>query len=54
MPTWIQPSTARDLDVPESRAELARRATAAAREAAPGVDIEILWDGLWIRRVGPN
>jgi FkbM family methyltransferase len=24
-----------------------------AREALPGVDIEILWDGMWIRRVGP-
>ena len=22
-------------------------------EALPGVDIEILWDGMWIRRVGP-
>ena len=54
MPVWIEPSIARDLDRPESRAELARRATAAAREAAPGVDIEILWDDLWIRRVGQN
>jgi FkbM family methyltransferase len=36
------------------RAELARRATVLAREALPGVDIEILWDGLWIRRVGPH
>jgi FkbM family methyltransferase len=34
--------------------EAARRATALAREAAPGVDIEILWDGMWIRRVGEH
>jgi FkbM family methyltransferase len=32
--------------------EVARRATELAREALPGVDIEILWDGTWIRRVG--
>ena len=29
-------------------------ATALARAALPGVDIEILWDGMWIRRVGPH
>ena len=52
--TWIPESTARELDRPATRDELARRATAAAREAAPGIDIEILWDGMWIRRVGPN
>ena len=34
--------------------ELAREATARAREALPGVDVEILWDGMWIRRVGPH
>jgi FkbM family methyltransferase len=54
MQMWIEPSIAHDLDRPESRAELARRATAAARNAAPGIDIEILWDGLWIRRIGPD
>jgi hypothetical protein len=32
---------------------LARRATAIARQAMPGVDVEILWDGMWVRRVGP-
>lgn len=34
--------------------ERASHATALAREALPGVDIEILWDGMWIRRVGPH
>ena len=42
--------------VPETesggRGSLARRATEIARAAMPGVDVEILWDGLWIRRVG--
>lgn len=38
-----------------SRAEMARRATEAARAALPGVDIEIFWDdGMWVRRVGSN
>jgi len=32
--------------------QLALRATELVREALPGVDIEILWDGMWIRRVG--
>ena len=36
------------------RAALARQATALAREAMPGVDVEILWDGMWIRRVGAD
>src|SRR5579871_995659 len=40
------------IDTSLSRMELASRATALAREALPGVDIEILWDGMWIRRVG--
>ena len=34
--------------------EQARQATARARAALPGVDIEILWDGMWIRRVGQH
>ena len=38
----------------EDRAATARRATEAARAALPGVDIEILWDGIWVRRVGPD
>ncbi|HLY20278.1 MAG TPA: FkbM family methyltransferase [Bryobacteraceae bacterium] len=38
----------------EDRGALARRATKMARAALPGVDIEILWDGIWIRRVGPD
>jgi len=36
------------------RAALAHQATALARAAMPGVDVEILWDGLWIRRIGPD
>ena len=36
----------------EDRAGLAQRATELARAALPGVDIEILWDGMWVRRVG--
>ena len=38
----------------ESPRVLARRATELARAALPGVDIEILWDGMWVRRVGAN
>jgi FkbM family methyltransferase len=34
--------------------QLARETTALVREALPGVDIEIFWDGMWIRRVGPH
>jgi FkbM family methyltransferase len=36
------------------REERAQEATARAREALPGVDIEILWDEMWVRRVGPH
>ncbi len=36
------------------REETARQATVRARQALPGVDIEILWDGMWVRRVGPH
>jgi FkbM family methyltransferase len=53
MSEWIPAADAALLDNPEGRAELALRATAAARVAAPGADIEILWDEIWIRRVGP-
>ncbi len=51
---WLDPELVQRLDCPEGRLELARRATALAREALPGVDIEILWDELWIRRVGAH
>jgi FkbM family methyltransferase len=51
---WIDPATVQALDNPAGRRELAGLATAAARAAAPGVDIEILWDGMWVRRVGPD
>ncbi|MGA2116840.1 MAG: FkbM family methyltransferase [Bryobacteraceae bacterium] len=51
---WIDPSKVQALDNPAGRRELASAATAAARAAAPAVDIEILWDGMWMRRVGPH
>ena len=38
----------------EDHASLAQRATKLARAALPGVDMEILWDGMWVRRVGPD
>jgi FkbM family methyltransferase len=38
----------------KDRASLARRATELARTAMPGVDVEVLWDDMWIRRVGPD
>ena len=51
-PVWLAESKVRELDNPAGRAELASRATEFARQALPGVEIEILWDGMWIRRVG--
>jgi FkbM family methyltransferase len=54
MSSWISEAIVSELDNPEGRLELARQATAAARLAVPGVDIEMLWDGIWIRRVGPH
>ena len=51
---WIDQDLVRRLDRPEGRAELARHATALVRDALPGVDIEVLWDGMWMRRVGPH
>jgi FkbM family methyltransferase len=50
---WLTESQIRELDTPAGRAELSSRATGLAREALPGADIEISWDGIWIRRVGP-
>ena len=41
-------------DPGEDREALARRATGIARAAMPGIDIEIFWDGMWTRRVGPD
>ena len=51
---WIEPALVKKLDNPSERPELARLATAHMRKAMPGVDIEFLWDGMWIRRVGAN
>lgn len=50
--SWIDESLVRQLDNPQGRAELARLATAVARENAPGSDLEILWDRMWMRRAG--
>ncbi len=41
-------------ETPEDRAALAGRATELARAAMPGVDVEIFWDGMWVRRVGTD
>jgi len=46
---WIAEETVQRLDRPETRQELARVATKAAR-AASGEAIEILWDGMWMRK----
>jgi hypothetical protein len=51
---WIAETVVRELDNSGGRAELARRATGIARQETNGADIEILWDGMWIRRVGPH
>ncbi|MGP8244295.1 MAG: FkbM family methyltransferase [Bryobacteraceae bacterium] len=50
---WPTETQIGELDSPAGRAELSRRATQLARQALPGVDIEIFWDDIWIRRVGP-
>jgi FkbM family methyltransferase len=51
-----QPSTAwaPTLLASADRGELARYATRIAREAVPEADIEILWDEIWVCRVGPH
>lgn len=51
---WIDSTLVRKLDNVSGRPKLARRATAIARRAMPGVDIEFFWDEMWIRRVGPH
>jgi FkbM family methyltransferase len=51
---WIPETLVRELDHPGGRSDLAREATARLRETFPGVDIEVFWDGMWIRRVGPH
>lgn len=49
---WISEAEARELEQAGQRQELARRATAAARQSTGNADIEILWDGMWLRRAG--
>ena len=48
---WVTETSSTSSD---DRTSLARRATELARTAMPGVDVEILWDGIWVRRVGPD
>ncbi|HXM41945.1 MAG TPA: FkbM family methyltransferase [Bryobacteraceae bacterium] len=48
---WVAETSCTSSD---DRVALARRATEIAREAMPGVDVEIFWDGMWVRRVGPD
>jgi FkbM family methyltransferase len=50
---WLTESQIQELDTPQGRAELARRSTKMARQALPGHNLKIFWDGMWIRRVGP-
>jgi FkbM family methyltransferase len=38
----------------DRRRLLALRLTEFARAALPGMDVEVRWDGMWIRRVGPH
>lgn len=45
---WVPEASEGDRDA------LARRATEMARAAMPGADVEIFWDEMWIRRVGPD
>jgi FkbM family methyltransferase len=54
MSCWISGAIVSELDSPAGRSELAHQATVAAQAATPGVDIEILWEGMWMRRVGPH
>ncbi len=49
---WISESLVERLDNGEGREELAREATDAVRQLFPDADIEIFWDGMWMRRVG--
>jgi FkbM family methyltransferase len=51
---WIDEALVRELDSPARRNELARVATERVRALLPGADLEIFWDGLWIRRAGPH
>lgn len=45
---WVIESSFRD------RESLGRHATEIARAALPGVDVEIFWDGMWVRRVASD
>jgi FkbM family methyltransferase len=48
---WMDASIVRALDNDAGREELARLATARARENAPGSGLEIVWRGMWTRKV---
>ncbi len=47
---WIANELVQELDTPAGRKELARLATEAARKASGSNAIEILWNGMWIRK----
>jgi FkbM family methyltransferase len=47
---WMTDKQVQKMD----RDEAARLATEYARQALPDVDIEVLWDGMWVRRVGSH
>jgi FkbM family methyltransferase len=53
MTPWVDPEIVARLDNAAGRTELGHIATSAAREAT-AADIEIFWDGFWVRRVGPH
>lgn len=48
---WLAETSSASSD---DRASLARRATELARTVMPDADVEILWDGMWVRRVGSD
>jgi FkbM family methyltransferase len=48
---WISEALVQQLDNPGGREELARQANILLRSLFPHTDIEIFWDGMWIRRV---
>ncbi len=52
--TWIAPVRARELEAAGAHEQLAVDATTLLREALPGMDVEIIWDGVWLRRIGAD
>lgn len=52
MTTWIAPERARELVEAGRQEELSREATALLKTALAREEVEVLWDGMWIRHVG--